>query len=252
MSSAPIEERQHCYPLSAEGDIHVPLLQQQKMGQRGTGNPCPITSYTAPRAFARLDLSGPRPQHKREKLSSRRKKLQSKVTPPTGARGAPGARAAVQCPLEATLLPAGAAGPRAGKPLRTPSCLRGPQAAARLLPDLLSPILTCHLPQATRARLPLHLRSMVTDKGCRLSISLRLSSSCTPRVGLRRFWGERQRGETLLLLLGNPQTPSSSHRSSSPVPQHHDHRAALGRGKDKVTPVLIVPSAPGSVPTPVR
>lgn len=43
--------------------------------------------------------------------------------------------------------------------------------------------------RAPHPRLPLHLRSMVTHSGCRFSISLRLSSSCTPSVGRRRFWG---------------------------------------------------------------
>lgn len=94
-------------------------------------------------------------------------------------------------------------------PWKTPAHPRGAQAAAWLLSDLLPHPLGHSLPRATRPRSPLHFRSTVTDKGCRLSISLRLSSSCTPRVGLRRFWGGVKRScqTHLLPLLSDPQTP---------------------------------------------
>lgn len=73
----------------------------------------------------------------------------------------------------------------------------------------------CYGTPRTRGARPLHLRSSMTDSGCLFSISLRLSSNCTPSVGRRRFW---TKGSVDTMSTGRTKPlPSSPYR---PGPQH--------------------------------
>lgn len=60
---------------------------------------------------------------------------------------------------------------------------------------------------------PLHFTSTVTESGCLLSISLRLSSSCTPSVGRRRFYNGKgtKRTRTPSIFLFLPQAAAATH-----------------------------------------
>jgi len=240
------------------------------MGQRGNAGsnwqPVHCNLQHQPSSTSQAVTVGPKTTHKRAKLPASWRKLQSKLTPPTWAGRAAGDRAEKAPCSVSPGRPCSSLSEQLGRgqeSLSAPRALPKDPSCCRLLPDLLLHPLVCSLQRATRPHSPLHFRSTVTDKGCRFSISLRLSSSCTPRVGLRRFWRGRNRAVR----------PSSSHSSathgphapfpllfpSSLIPQlpsaaareqpwggRGEEISALLQGEEKAAPVPVVPSAPRS------